>query len=215
MSRDTTKPKPHAGKQRLRVQTTHPGAPWVPWRSGRYLPIRWRSVIDGEHLPYLAELAFAVGPNGPHCESITFRVREDGCPLSATELRNMPTGALIEAAVSKAAARAEERPGELVIHLENREETQDVRPSRQRGGEAHLKEVRDVYLAAERHPTAAVQDHWPSTPYSTAAHWVAKARRIGLIPPATRGRTSAPREPTGQAPPIKRKRGRTSAGREE
>ncbi len=194
MSRDAAKDEPPADADCWRVQT-NPGAPFVWWRADRYLPVRWRSVIDGEHLPYTAELVFTADKDGPRCEAITYHAREGGEAISPRRLRAMPAGALIELAVFSAAQRGEHQPGHQAIRFgggmgDISEEVRNVRPSRERGNEAHLREVAQVYLAAEQHPTRAVQDHFASPSYSTAAHWVAKARQRGFLPPTTRGRSA-------------------------
>ncbi len=184
----------HGSLERWKVSSV-PAGPWTPWRAGRYLPARWTSRIDGPHLPYVAELVLTLEPGGPCCESITYHQRDGGEPISPRRLRTMPAGALIDLAVSSTAARGEQRGAELRIALGGIGEVPaETRPLRERRSEGFLREVADVYLAAERHPTRAVQDHFASPSYSTAAHWVAKARAAKLIPPAKRGRGSAGKE---------------------
>jgi hypothetical protein len=201
MNRDAAKDEPPADADRWHVRTElgtrgAPFAQWVWWRGDRYLPARWRSLIDGEHLPYTAELVCTADTAGPRCEAITFHAREGSEAISPRRLRAMPAGALIELAVFSAAQRGEHQPGHQRIRFggdigDASDELRNVRPSRERGNEAHLREVADVYRAAERYPTRAVQDHFACPSYNTAAHWVAKARAAQLIPPAKRGRSTA------------------------
>lgn len=59
------------------------------------------------------------------------------------------------------------------------------RHSYQRIDEGHLREVADVYQAAERHPTKAVAERF-GVPRPTAARWVMTARARRFLPPAKR-----------------------------
>jgi hypothetical protein len=202
MSGDATRPEPPRDALRWRVQTTTLGLDWVPWRGDLYLPTRWRSRVDGEHLPFRAELTLVAESEDVRCEAISFSAREGGEAITPRGLRKMPTGALVEVAVTSATQRAEHKADELVIRFAgpgkgnqwDDGELLDMRPARERGSAPHLRDVAVVYLGAERSPTLAVQDHFGPIGYSTAAHWVAKARRRGFIPPATRGRGSAGKE---------------------
>jgi hypothetical protein len=64
-------------------------------------------------------------------------------------------------------------------------------------GPEHYARVAAVYTAAWRAgepPTKAVAS-WGSVESSTAAKWVAKTRALGLLPPTTKGKPSAPPAP--------------------
>ena len=76
---------------------------------------------------------------------------------------------------------AERRPGAAppAIKAELR------RHSYQRIDEAHLREVAEIYRAAERHPTKAVAERF-GVPCPTAARWVMTTRARGFLPPAER-----------------------------
>jgi hypothetical protein len=55
----------------------------------------------------------------------------------------------------------------------------------QRVDDNHLREVADVYQAAQQHPTKAVAEKF-SVPRPTAARWVLVARQRGFLDPAVR-----------------------------
>lgn len=65
---------------------------------------------------------------------------------------------------------------------------------RNRNDARHFEQVSIVYKHAvlnRQHPTQAVQEHFIVS-HSTAAKWVNRARELGLLPPTTPGRPSAP-----------------------
>jgi hypothetical protein len=78
-------------------------------------------------------------------------------------------------------------------------------------GPEHYAKVAVVYSAAWRageHPTKAVAA-WRNVAPSTAAKWVAKTRALGLLPPTTKGKPSAP------AAPVRGSRGSDSTDPKE
>lgn len=68
------------------------------------------------------------------------------------------------------------------------------RPKRRKDPD-HFEMVADIYRAAARAglpPTKTVQERLGPVSHSTAAKWVAKCRKLGLLPETSRGVPSAP-----------------------
>jgi hypothetical protein len=172
-----------------RINTT-PGGGFVDWRSGHALPGRWKTVLDGEDLPYLVELEFAAGDAGADCRAIRFVTRDVAAPISARLLRSIPIAECIQAAIASAAVREERRSNEIAYTFGGRDITEQMEHARAapRNSDEHLRAVAEVYSRADEKPTQAVQDAWPFNSYSTASRWVMQARRRGFLPPTTRGR---------------------------
>jgi hypothetical protein len=179
-----------------RTQTT-PGGGWIPWRPGYWLPRRWTTRLDGDHLRYKVELDFETGDNGPQCRSVRLTARDDEAAISARDIRSVPIAACIDQAVSSAAQRGEETAGQIRISLGGSDLNEVLTHNRprqdRRTTDRHLREVAAVYRAATTKPTKAVEDHWSPVSYSTAARWVMQARRRGFLPPTKSGVGGTPR----------------------
>jgi hypothetical protein len=184
-------------RQKWQVSTEHQGPP-VPWRPGYGLPRRWKTRLEREGLPYLVELEFAAGDDGPQCRSIRLDARANGVPIGARDIRKVPIGECVQLAIASAAMREERHPGEIVYqfgggHPNITEQVTLARPVDERTKDAHLREVADIYQshADTGKPTQAVQDAF-NRPYSTAARWVMQARQRGFLPPTKQGRGGNP-----------------------
>jgi hypothetical protein len=135
------------------------------------------------------------------CAELTIRPLRDESVTWQT-LRSVPVDRLLgEAKAAAASWFAYASPG--VFELPSTQERVEIRREVAKGArrprrgsrttEAHLREVADVYreaLAAGKPPTKAIGAHWYVTP-PTASRWVAKAREVGFLGPATHGRASA------------------------
>ena len=179
------------GRKRWQI-TTRLGRGFVAWRPGYGLPRRWTSRLDGDHLPYVVELDFvADDERGPDCRSVRFLVREGGEPIAGRAIREVPITECLNVAIGAAAAREEQRPGEVVYRIGGGDpdvtEQHQLAARAPRTSDEHLREVADVYSRTPEKPTQAVQHHFAPTSYSTAARWVMQARRRGFLPPAQRG----------------------------
>lgn len=173
--------------------------PLVPWRPGYFLPAYWQATVDGPDLSYLVELEFVVGDNGPSCRAVRFIAREGGIEISPREIRHVPVGRCVQlaiGAVAKVEDQAPPRPGARLSYGGERPGTYApagveafklARPSDSRTKDARLREVAEIYKAAEESgkPTQAVQDALYMS-YSTAARLVGEARRRGFLPPSRR-----------------------------
>jgi hypothetical protein len=166
----------------------------VHWRPGYGLPSRWKTTLDRDDLPYLVELEFTAGDNGPSCHAIRFAAHDSGSPIGARDIRKVPIGECIQLAIASAAIREERRPGEIAYQLGGGDadmtaQTRMARPRDKRTSDEHLHKVAEIYRHAGEKPTQAVQDEW-SWPisYPTAARWVTQARQRGFLSPTTRGR---------------------------
>jgi len=153
-------------------------------------------------LPYLVELEFAVGGDGPQCRTIRVDARDDGPPIGAREIRKVPIGECIQLAIASAAMRVERQSDAISYQIGGgrpnvTEQVRLARPADKRTRDAHLRDVAETYRAHEEtgKPTQAVENVF-GCPYSTAARWVMQARARGFLPPTTRGRggTSARQE---------------------
>lgn len=143
---------------------------------------------------------------------------QDPPVVTAELIRSIPVGRLvddaragrsrglrIDAALEQAAETGMLRrlePGEpLPEHLQRLAEAYQAGPRRGRPpeyGPEHFAEVARVYAAAwrlGRAPTRAVAERW-TVSKATAAKWVARARRLGLLPKTSRGRAAAGRGDT-------------------
>ena len=178
--------------------STIPALGYVSWRPGYGLPLRWTSRLEREDMPYIVELDFATNPaTGPECRAVRLLAREDGEPISARGVRNIPIGEFMQTAITGAAAREEHGPRGVVTYTPGAADLTEgaklarprTRPTDRRISDEHLQTVANIYSAHEEgKPTQAVADELFAT-YSTAARWVMEARRRGFLPPATRRRS--------------------------
>jgi hypothetical protein len=164
------------------------------------LPSRFTTVIEGDWLPYRVELDLAATPGDVTCLAVRLEAREDGDPVTARGVRDVPLGECIRLATASSRRVVREEDGQLVIELagplgEMEEFDLGSRPQR-RVDKARLREAADIYVDAKENPTKAVRERHSQGPisYSTAARWVMEARRLGFLPPAKRGRASATKE---------------------
>jgi hypothetical protein len=137
----------------------------------------------------------------------------DPNPVTATTLRAVPLRELIDTAVfeqTKALGRWAREVGptdrvrnDLLQQVATAEASLGQAPRRAPGrppeySELHFLRVANAYtkacMSGGRRPRKAVADLWHVSP-STAAKWVARARRMGLLPATERGR------PRGGEPP--------------
>lgn len=186
-------------ERRWRVSTS-PGGGFVSWRGGYGLPFRWTTSLDREELPYVVELDFATSEAGPQCRAVRFSARENGEPISARRVRDVPIAECIQLAIASAAVREERGPGVVTYRLGGSDVSEQAKlarsPEHGTSSDEHLRKIAKTYRNADKNPTQAVQDAWPFYSYSTVARWVMEARRRGLLPPTKRGRaeTSAAEE---------------------
>lgn len=186
---------------RARIHYDHEAGPPVPWRRAGYaLPRRWQAQIEAPGLPYLVELDFSAGDDGPSCRAIRLMAREDGPEINPREIRSVPVGRCIQFAISAAALREERTPQGIRYSYGGEpygtyssagvEAFRLARPTDVRTKDARLREVAAIYKAAEDtgKPTRAVADELP-TSYSTAARLVMEARRRGFLPPSRRSQS--------------------------
>jgi hypothetical protein len=169
---------------------TAPRGGFVSWRPGYGLPLHWTTSIDRADLPYVVELEFASGEAGPRCEALQVRAREDGQPITARRIRDIPIAECIQLAIASAAVREEHEPNVVSYTLGGTDLTEQAKlarsPEHGTGSDAHLREIAKTYNEATTNKTQAVQDAWPFYSYSTCARWVMEARRRGFIPPTKR-----------------------------
>lgn len=111
---------------------------------------------------------------------------EDGAPWPWLRLSVNASDAVLHA---RQVRKVWESMGAWLAQVEERAAEPDapMKPSRRRNRltREHLKSVADVYLAALAAgwgPTRSVADHF-DVPHSTAAKWVGRARRQGVLPP--------------------------------
>jgi hypothetical protein len=175
--------------------TTEPGGGFVSWRPDYALPRRWRTTLDAEHLPYRVELEFATRNGTPECWAMRLVARDDGEAISASRVRVIRIEECIRVAITAAAMRIERRGEEIVFTPGSPDLTERVELASRPGSDDHLREVAKVYEQASEKPTLAVQQALGPVAHSTAARWVVEARRRGFLPPTTRGRRSARKEP--------------------
>jgi hypothetical protein len=184
------------------------GGPWtlVPLPDGFAVPQHFTA--EGETVCLEVE----VGADGnPYCRTLEVRAPE-GASVTADSLRRIAVGRLVRQAVAAAARKYTpvEEGGEPVFQFVSTppEEAvavyeRDVKsPRRPRRGspitDENLHQVAELYRAAlERGdpPTQTVADQM-EVPRSTAARWVAEARKRNLLGPALRGRAGERGETT-------------------
>ena len=182
-------------KQRDWSVTTQPGQGFVAWRAGHALPRTWSTTIDAEHLPYVVELGFTADEGtGPRCVALNLASRDNGEPVTARRLRGVPIGECIQLAIASAAAREERRTDEVVFHLGSPDIEENLEHTTPRMSREHLKAVADVYRAAPKQPTLAVEQAFAPVPRSTVSRWIRRARDLGLIEDTTHGRQAAGKE---------------------
>jgi hypothetical protein len=134
----------------------------------------------------------------------------DLTPISATDIRALGWGQLIDSARPGETWFARSAPGEITVYTDRDydpvpenvmaepEHFVSSKPKRAGGrkpkyGRDHFEEVARVYRLAysnNRTPTRAVARHFGATP-TQAAKWVARARRMDLLPGTSRGKARA------------------------
>ena len=174
--------------------TTSTGSEQLPaeWRRDYGLPRSWRTTLEAEHLPFAVELDFVhSAEHGPSCRAIRMVARDDGEPISARRVRDVPVRECIRVAIGMAAipitrhadGRIEFLMGGQPEYARRFPEAYEL--ARDTTSDEHLREVAEVYKAAGEKPTQAVEKHFV-TSHSTAARWVGKTRQRGFLPPARR-----------------------------
>jgi len=145
-------------------------------------------------------------PNGP-----------DPAPLTASVLRGVPLRELIDQTLFERTkdlrrwAREAGPTGHEARNLRDRVAAAEASLGRAPGrppmySDEHFKLVADAYTRAWKispKPRQAVAAHWHVSP-STAAKWVARARKMGFLPPTERGR------PLGGRSPVERTEAKSS-----
>jgi hypothetical protein len=156
------------------------GGGFSPWRAGLMLPTQFSATIDDPSLEAVVEIEAVVRDGEPVCTAVRIEAREGG-HVTARSIRRVPLARLVESAGAVLARRVE-HDDNGAIRLVGGGET--VRFDRRRRGpqgydDAHYRHVADVYLAAARFPTKAVQEHETLGPvsHSTAVRWVNEAKR--------------------------------------
>ena len=187
--------------RRSRVSTSYDGAvQWrFDWRPGFAIPDRFTAAIAGDWLPCRVQLDLAVNGSELHCVALSLESPEDGAPVTARGLREVPLGECIRLAAAAALCPMERKPGEVKIKLGGPSDMTEPmelasrRPQR-RISDDWLREAASIYQAATENPTQAVERQHSQAPisYSTASRWVEEARRRGFLPPTTRGRGGTP-----------------------
>lgn len=176
------------------------GGGFISWRPGFGLPLRWTTTLDRADFPYVVELDFATDEaDGPQCRTICFKARSGDESISARRIRDIRVAECIQLAITSAAVRETRRPGEVAYELggvgDISEQARLARPVDERTSDERLREVAEIYRAANEEtgkPTQAVYESLPfGYSYSTAARLVMEARRRGFLPPTKRrGRSS-------------------------
>lgn len=182
-----------------RIQT-QPGGGYVKWRPGYGLPMRFRSVIDAEELPFTVELEIETTAGNLVCQRIAFVTKPEGNPVSAREIRAVPIAECIRLATAAAAAPMEEADGQVKFSLGGLGDISDrvklAQAPDKRVSDSHLLEVARIYNSADSKPTKYVHEFWEEhrwpVSYSTVARWVSAARKRGFIAP----RKSRNQQPT-------------------
>lgn len=142
------------------------------------------------------ELRFELLDSRMQCVKIQLHA-PTGAGLTSADLRRFPIGRLFgEARVRMVAAEkwvAETVPDkrdEALAQVKAWEASQAGRPGPKGLGGSHFAEVAELYrreAALGRKPTKAVSTHYQVSK-SAAAKWVARARTMGLLPPARKGK---------------------------
>lgn len=189
---------------------------WPPRRRGSPAPESPSRVPAGT---YVVTLDFA--EVGGRLECVRFEIGADvdepnapvPAPLTASVLRGVPLRELIDQTLFEQTknlrrwAREAGPTGRDARALRDRVAAAEGSLGRAPGrppeySDDHFKLVADAYTRAwkiNRPPRQAVATQWQVSP-STAAKWVARARKMGFLPPTKRGR------PRGGQPPVERTR---------
>jgi len=142
-------------------------------------------------------LRFAIRDGRMECTEFRL-VAPDGPGLTSSDLRRFPIGRLIEEHRVRVASlhrqqltnALRERRDKASEHLKAWEASRTGRPGPKGWGGEHFADVAELYhreAAVGRKPTQAVASHWQVSK-SAAAKWVARAREMGLLPPAQKGK---------------------------
>jgi len=195
-----------AHKWRVTTQYTGTGLP-VEWRRDKGLPRSWRATLEADHLPYVVELDLVASEeHGPSCRAVRMAARDDGEPISARRLRDVPVAECIQVAVGMAAIPIKRHADKIEFLMGGQPEyagrfpeafelAREIRPQKASTSDEHLREVARVYMAASEKPTRAVEQEFGPISHSTAARWVGQARQRGFLPPAEpRTGTQRPRQ---------------------
>jgi hypothetical protein len=159
-----------------------------------YVPESFTATLTAADLPGVVTVRVRVdAKRGPLVEEVTLTARK-GRGVSPEDLHRIPLAKVRDAVMARAptfrllvnergevSGAAERVPGAASAAIR----TELRRYSYQRIDEGHLRQVTDVYQAAERHPTKAVAERF-GVPRPTAARWVMTARARGFLPPAKR-----------------------------
>jgi hypothetical protein len=177
------------------------GAP-VPWRTGYWLPGRWKTTFEAADSYYIVELEFTTASaRGPSCRTVRLAAK-DGAEITVRGIQAVPLGKLIQLAIGTAALEKDPHPrydpttgnakpafyiGGVTGFVPARGVDRFKEPRDVRTTDARLQEVAEVYKAAQptSKPTQAVQAAL-FTSYPTAARLVGEARRRGFLPPTDR-----------------------------
>lgn len=166
---------------------------------------------DRRRGPWLVRIEWGVVDGRIECVGLHLQQVPD-TPLKAfntSVLRSIPLGSLVEEARGRhirSLRKLQALPAPRELRRRAAEQLESFQagkkgkggPRLQYGAE-HLAQVAEVYLKSANKPTTAVAQHF-KVPYSTAAKWVARARRIGVLAPTTKGKAggSFPPEIEGQ-----------------
>jgi len=156
--------------QSVRVGVFEDTAPAVVWTDSR-----------GHKYPVVA--TFTLDDEGLRCTTLVIGPtpgKGDGAPaIDKAALRELPLGDLTEQ-FTRRFARALKTTDEKVLHS-LAEQVDALAPGPRAKSTDFYLEVAEVYLEARRqgrHPTKAVQDHFPGkVKRSTAATWIYRARK--------------------------------------
>ena len=152
---------------------------------------------------------------GDAVESLTTlpRVGEGRAPVTASALRSVPLGKLVNEYLKELRAAGPSVASRRVVsgtaddyreaaddlagrHTESEAEaiqqlaSEPRRGGRKGHGDDHYAAVAEFYATAWTdgvHPTEAVAEHW-TVAKTTAAKWVSRARELGFLEPTTKGR---------------------------
>lgn len=131
-------------------------------------------------------------------------------PVTTSLLRSLPLGRLVEE------GRRQHRDAGAALESAGATLTPEQRAAWKAGGAGrppeygpeHFERVADVYSrawAAAKPPTKAVAARW-GVEQSTAAKWVARTRRLGLLAPTSRGRAGGVSQVAGKKKPTARRK---------
>jgi len=223
----TAHSSPRGARAARSVMRRPDGRIWIPLRK----QLRWPPPGRGSSArqapsqvpsgPYLVTLDFA--EVGGRLECVRFEIgadmdepnSPDPVPVTASALRGIPLGELIDQALfertktlrrwAKEAGPAGGRSRRLRDRVASAEASLGRAPGRPpEYSEDHFKQVADAYTRAWKiggHPTESVATQWHVSP-SAAAKWVARAREMGFLPPTERGRARGG-QPRGERARVK------------